>query len=188
MSRLGDKHAGLSEVIADAFHYHTGSKRNAYPLKGSYVLLIELTEDQTIAIGSLHTLCFSRGYYAYVGSAMGGFKSRLSHHLKEDKRPRWHIDYLLQKASITGIMLCESQERAECTIAQALKRRFDSIAGFGSSDCRCDSHLFFAAEEGQMKSGVMTILNLLGYQVLNIGKLLTKRTRHFIMGKPSMGA
>jgi Uri superfamily endonuclease len=176
-----DKHAGLSEVIANTFHYHTDSKRNAYPLKGSYVLLIELAEDQTITVGSLHALCFSRGYYAYVGSAMGGFKPRLNHHLKQNERPRWHIDYLLQKASIVGIMLCETKERAECTIAQALKHRFHSIAGFGSSDCRCGSHLFFAAKERQMKSGVMTVLNLLGYQVWNIGEPLQTTKVGFLL-------
>jgi len=69
-------------------------------VKGSYVLLIKLSEERTITIGSLHACFFSCGYYAYVGSAMGGFKSRLSRHLKENKRPRWHIDYFLQKASI----------------------------------------------------------------------------------------
>lgn len=132
-------------------------------MKGSYVLLIKLSEEQIITIGSLHTRCFSGGYYAYVGSAMGGFKSRLDRHLKQNKRPHWHIDYLLQRASISGIILCESREKVECTIAQALECRFDSVPGFGSSDCRCRSHLFLVAEEGQMKSGVMATLNLLGY-------------------------
>jgi Uri superfamily endonuclease len=133
-------------------------------VKGSYVLLIKLSQEQTITIGSLHTCCFSCGYYAYVGSAMGGFKSRLNRYLKENKRPHWHIDYLLQKASIRGIILCESREKIECTIARALEYQFDSIPGFGISDCMCRSHLFFAAEEGQMESGVIATLNLLGYQ------------------------
>ncbi|MBA7661220.1 hypothetical protein ES703_69235 [subsurface metagenome] len=56
-------------------------------MKGSYVLLIELTGEQTITTGSLKAIYFSRGYYAYVGSAMGGFKSRLNHHLKSNKKP-----------------------------------------------------------------------------------------------------
>lgn len=132
-------------------------------MKGSYVLLLKLPEEQTVTIGSLHMCYFSRGYYAYVGSAMGGFKSRLNRHLTENKRPRWHIDYFLQKAFINGIILCESRERIECTIAQALECQFDSISGFGSSDCMCRSHLFFMVEEGQMKSGLMATLNLLGY-------------------------
>jgi Uri superfamily endonuclease len=58
-------------------------------VKGSYILLIGLSEKQTITIGSLKTVNFSGGYYAYVGSAMGGIKSRLSHHLKGSKKPHW---------------------------------------------------------------------------------------------------
>ena len=131
-------------------------------MKGSYVLLIGLSETQTITIGRLCTRYFSCGSYAYVGSAMGGLKSRLNRHLKRNKRPHWHIDYFLQKASISGIIIYEAVEKVECTIARALERRFDSIPGFGSSDCMCSSHLFFAAEEEQMKSGVMAVLDFLG--------------------------
>ena len=131
-------------------------------MKGSYVLLIQLPEEQTVTIGSLKAIHFPHGYYAYVGSAMSGFKSRLSHHLKENKKPHWHIDYLLPKASISSIILCETGDRVECTIAQALSRQFDSIPGFGCSDCRCRSHLFFSTEERQMESKVMSTINLLG--------------------------
>ena len=130
-------------------------------MKGSYVLLIKLPEEQTIKIGSLQAVHFPRGYYAYVGSAMGGFKSRLSHHLQQNKKLHWHIDYLLQRASITGIILCETKDRVECTIAQALGSQFDSITGFGSTDCKCPSHLFYATNKRQMKSGIMATLNRL---------------------------
>ena len=131
-------------------------------MKGSYVLLIELPEDQTIAIGSLEALHFPRGYYAYVGSAMGGLKSRLSHHFQGNKKAHWHIDYLLQKASINNVIVCETEERTECAIAQALSHRFDSIPGFGSSDCKCHSHLFFATDGSQINSTIMATLKLLG--------------------------
>ena len=130
--------------------------------KGSYILLIELPDEQTITIGRQKVIHFLGDYYAYVGSAMGGFKSRLSYHLKGNKEPHWHIDYLLSKASITDIILCEAELRTECIIAEALKSQFDSIPGFGASDCKCSSHLFFAAEE--MKSKVMATLNHLGME------------------------
>ena len=129
-------------------------------MKGSYVLLIELPEEQTITIGSLKAICFPRGYYAYVGSALGGVKSRLNRHLRRNKKPHWHIDYLLQRASINNVIVCEAENRIECTIAQALKSQFDCIPHFGSSDCSCPSHLFFAAEE--MKLKIMATLNSLG--------------------------
>ncbi len=130
-------------------------------MKGSYIILIKLPEEQTITIGSLPDVHFPLGYYAYVGSAMSGFKARISRHLKSNKKLHWHIDYLLEKASITGVILGETNDRTECAIAQALSRQFDSIPGFGSSDCHCPSHLFFATEERQMKSTIMAALGLL---------------------------
>ena len=129
-------------------------------MKGSYVLVIKLPEEQAITVGSLKVLHFPGGYYAYVGSALGGVESRLNRHLQRNKKLRWHIDYLLQKASINNIIICETEDRVECTIAQALSRQFDSIPGFGSSDCKCPSHLFFAVKE--MKQGIMAVLNSLG--------------------------
>ncbi len=128
-------------------------------MKGSYILLIKLPTEQTIRIGSLNSIQFPRGYYAYVGSAMSGFKSRLRHHLKENKRLHWHIDYLLQKTSFNSLILCETNDRTECAVAQALSHQFDSIPGFGSSDCKCPSHLFFTANE--MESTILAILNRL---------------------------
>ena len=130
-------------------------------MKGSYILLIRLPKGQTINAGSVPDNYFPSGYYAYVGSAMGGLKSRLNRHLKKDKRPQWHIDYLLQKAPISGIILCQAEERVECLIAQALSHQFDSILGFGSSDCKCRSHLFFSADENRMKSTILATLNSL---------------------------
>ena len=131
---------------------------------GSYILLIKLPEEEAITIGRLPARHFHSGYYAYVGSAMGGFKARLNRHLKANKKPHWHIDYLLQKASITGIILCETEHRVECIIAQALKCQLDSVPGFGSSDCHCGSHLFFDSNKKKMKSIIMATLEGLGMQ------------------------
>ena len=131
-------------------------------VKGSYVLLIQLPEEQMIAVGNLQNIYFTNGCYAYVGSALGGFKSRINRHLRRNKRPHWHIDYLLQKASITGIVLYETNGRVECNIARALSRQFDSTPGFGSSDCKCQSHLFFAAEESMMEAKIVKNISLPG--------------------------
>ena len=129
------------------------------------MLLIRLPEEQTITTGRLKATYFPRGYYAYVGSAMGGFKSRLNRHLKSDKKPHWHIDYLLEKASISEIILCETKDRTECAIAQALSCQFDSIPGFGSSDCKCRSHLFFATDK--MKPTIMATLSSLSIKEIS---------------------
>ncbi len=140
-------------------------------MKGSYVLLIQLPKEQTITTGSLKALHFLGGYYAYVGSAMGGFKSRLRHHLNDNKRLHWHIDYLLQKASINSIIVCGTNDRVECAVAQACSCQFYAIPGFGSSDCKCRSHLFFAADE--MKSTIPAILNQLNIRLSSNPTILT---------------
>ena len=131
------------------------------PVKGSYVLIIWLSEQQTLTIGNMTDIRFPRGCYAYVGSARGGVKSRVSRHLNRNKKLHWHIDYLLQKASITDIIIGETDDRIECAIAQALSPKFYSIPGFGCSDCHCPSHLFFATEERQLKSAITATLELL---------------------------
>ena len=133
-------------------------------MTGSYILLINLPEEKTIGVGSLRSVHFNRGCYAYVGSAMGGFKARLNRHLKKNKKPRWHIDYLLKEAAIISVILCQTEQKVECAIAQSLERKLNSVPGFGSSDCRCPSHLFFAPDEEKMKSVIMGSLEALGIQ------------------------
>lgn len=143
-------------------HYQSGESRQITTggLKGSYILFCQLHGEQTIAVGHLKTIHFPAGYYAYVGSALGGFKSRLSRHWRRKKKLHWHIDYLLAKARVNAIITCATEDRMECAIAQALGRQFDCIPGFGCSDCHCRSHLFWAATE--MKQGIITILGSLG--------------------------
>lgn len=119
-------------------------------MKGSYVLLIKLPTEVDIKIGSLGYIHFSRGWYAYIGSAMGGFKSRVTRHLRKDKKLHWHIDYLLQLASINKVFMNESETRKECRIAGILVNYFDHVPGFGCSACRCKSHLFYSQQKQEM--------------------------------------
>jgi len=131
----------------------TRTRSNIRPVKvnrtarGSYVLLMSLPEERRITVGSLGPIRFPRSHYAYVGSALGGFRSRLNRHLRTEKKPQWHIDYLLEKAALDTIITGETRERTECTIALALARQFASVPGFGASDCRCHSHLFFGVDD-----------------------------------------
>ena len=130
-------------------------------MKGSYILLVHLPKARTITVGRLGDVRFPGGYYAYVGSAMGGFRARVNRHLHRTGKPHWHIDYLRDKASVTGVILCESTQRQECAIAQALEEQLDCVPGFGASDCRCRSHLFFSRDESRMKQVIMAILDRL---------------------------
>ena len=114
-------------------------------------------------MGRLGVVAFPGGFYAYVGSAMSGFESRIGHHLQRNKSPHWHIDYLLREASIGEVILCESKKGAECILAQTLARDFQYIPGFGSSDCKCNSHLYFGNEKVRMKSGVIRAAKQAGF-------------------------
>jgi Uri superfamily endonuclease len=129
--------------------------------KGSYILLVSLAKGSTIKAGSLPLSYFPAGSYAYVGSAMSGFKPRLERHLRAGKKRHWHIDYLLERASITGIILCQTEARVECFIAQALSQQFEHVPSFGSSDCRCPSHLFLSADEHRMEQTILATVNSL---------------------------
>lgn len=131
-------------------------------MKGGYVLVLELEEGQEIPVGSLGRGYFPRGFYAYCGSALGGFKGRLNRHLTEGKKPRWHIDYLVEKAEIREVITCETEERMECLLSSALSKELTYIPGFGSSDCSCLSHLFFCADREKMMERLTTFITRLG--------------------------
>ncbi|GAH92380.1 unnamed protein product, partial [marine sediment metagenome] len=79
-----------------------------------------------------------------VGSALNGLELRIKRHLSNEKNNFWHIDYFLQVAKVLDVITIETSKRTtECKIAKALADRFDSVNRFGSSDCHCNSHLFF---------------------------------------------
>jgi Uri superfamily endonuclease len=129
-------------------------------MKGSYILLMKLSENSKVRVGKLGIIPFGRGYYCYVGSAMNSLEGRIERHLKADKRRFWHIDYFLQKAKISKIFYFEN-ERIECDIASNLENKFDSLKGFGCSDCKCKSHLFFSRSFESLESEIRKISNSL---------------------------
>ncbi|MDH4208698.1 MAG: GIY-YIG nuclease family protein, partial [Anaerolineae bacterium] len=109
---------------------------------GSYVLVLPVPSEAILKIGKLGLCVFPPGYYCYAGSARGpgGLPARLARHLRKGKKLRWHIDYLLEQATIVEIWQAPSAERLECRWARAvlaLPGVESSIAGFGSSDCDC---------------------------------------------------
>ena len=146
-------------VVGDIWLGTEGIGAISRQARGSYVLLICLDEEKVINVGSLGDTRFSAGFYAYVGSAMNRLKARLERHLRSEKRRHWHIDYLLEKAVVIDMAVRDTDERVECLIARALGNDFQSIPGFGSSDCRCRSHLFFEPEEGRIRNGIRYSIN-----------------------------
>jgi sugar fermentation stimulation protein A len=106
-----------------------------------------------IKIGKLRFLKFEPGYYCYVGSALKGkLITRVKRHISPSslKKIHWHIDYLLATSEIRIIrsILIPSSFHEECKIAQTIKKFcIDEVHGFGSSDCNCNSHLFYYGEK-----------------------------------------
>jgi Uri superfamily endonuclease len=113
---------------------------------GTYILLLYLPRKTVITVGRLGWLAFKRGWYTYVGTAFGpgGLAARLSRHLKQKKKCHWHIDYLRVEAVPKQIWYCNAAKSMEHIWAAAISKTGGvPVAGFGSSDCRCPSHLFF---------------------------------------------
>ena len=114
--------------------------------KGTYALIIALASETTIAVGRLGEFTFPRGHYIYVGSAQMGLHARVRRHLRDEKRMRWHIDYLLEHAQVVEVWYTLSEEHVECQWQRAVHGMPDAkipVHGFGSSDCRCSSHLTY---------------------------------------------
>jgi Uri superfamily endonuclease len=116
-------------------------------MKGSYILLIKLENNQKIKISKLGNILFKKGFYIYIGSALNGLEQRINRHFKINKKLHWHIDYLLQFGKIIDSFYKESNLKEECNIAKKAEEKLFFIPGFGCSDCACRSHLFY----GDMK-------------------------------------
>jgi len=113
---------------------------------GIYHLLMHLSQDTEIEIGRLGRFHFPAGYYVYTGSALGGLEARIARHRRSEKRLHWHIDYLLQYASVIDVITHQTTERLECHFSHrilSLPNCEIPVKGFGSSDCNCQSHLAY---------------------------------------------
>jgi len=110
---------------------------------GVYILIVYLAWSQTIKVGKKRVIPFEPGYYFYVGSALGGLENRIKRHLAREKKHHWHIDYLLDVGTNVGVIAIPTTHKKECQVAKSLSEGLESIAGFGSTDCNCRSHLFY---------------------------------------------
>jgi Uri superfamily endonuclease len=123
---------------------------------GAYALVLFCSHDEQVQIGKLGPLQLRRGFYVYVGSALGpgGVRARVAHHQKLSPRPHWHIDYLRPRTRLDRIWYSHGRvcrEHQWARVIRALRGASVPIAGFGSSDCRCKTHLFFFARRPSFK-------------------------------------
>jgi len=118
------------------------------PKSGTYALILFCPKGKLVQIGKLGRLQLRRGFYVYVGSALGpgGVRARIAHHRALSPRPHWHIDYLRPHTRLDRIWYSHRRvcrEHRWARIISGMRGATIPIAGFGSSDCKCKAHLFF---------------------------------------------
>ena len=109
-------------------------------------MIIYVSEDLKIRVGRLGEVSFKKGDYIYIGSAKGCLEARLQRHLKKEKRIFWHIDYLLENKKAKILQIWTIDKKMECQTAEVFCQDPTTEIikkGFGSSDCKCVSHLFY---------------------------------------------
>lgn len=107
----------------------------------TYQLHITIKKPIRVIIGKLGVFDFAAGQYIYTGSARRNIEARIHRHLSQNKKLRWHIDYLLHAPHV---MITEVKKfhTPECELNQKTKGTI-FIKKFGASDCKlkCMSHL-----------------------------------------------
>lgn len=116
---------------------------------GTYILLLQECRGRRLQIGQLGPLRTREGYYLYVGSAFGpgGLRARVARHLRDEKSPHWHIDYLAPQEHWLEVWFTVHPRPVEHRTAGWLADGpglQPARPGFGTSDCRCRTHLFFS--------------------------------------------
>jgi Uri superfamily endonuclease len=122
-------------------------------VKGVYLLLINLKKNSRIKIGKLGKITFPKGFYVYVGSALNSLQARVARHLSSEKKLRWHIDYLLASpnAEVEMVITRQTEKRIECKVNEIIQKFGKPVEKFGSSDCKCKSHLTYFKELGEIR-------------------------------------
>lgn len=134
---------------------------------GTYALVFTSDKTRAVEIGKIGTLKVQPGYYIYIGSAFGpgGIKSRIGHHLRQQPRAHWHVDYLKPHCSILEIWIEYSDRKHESKWARRLskcKNAEIAMAGFGASDTAATSHLFYL--KTRPEPGLLAIVRPRVYQ------------------------
>ncbi|GJQ60466.1 MAG: hypothetical protein SCALA701_32670 [Candidatus Scalindua sp.] len=113
---------------------------------GIYHLIIRFPKKKMIQVGRLGAFLFPKGFYVYTGSAQTNLGKRISRHLSKEKKLHWHIDYLLQFGEIVSVLTIDGVKNRECVCSDKIALTLGGravVEKFGSSDCRCKTHLYF---------------------------------------------
>jgi sugar fermentation stimulation protein A len=136
-----DSHRGSIHIPWDRISHEAHDR-------GSYLLLLRLSETVQLDTGALGSVTYRAGYYIYVGSAQANLTRRVDRHRRLRKRHHWHIDWLRNQAEFVEALPIRTSADLECDVASALRQQCDwQVPRFGSSDCRCPGHLLAWASD-----------------------------------------
>lgn len=132
---------------------------------GTYALFFKLPTGFSGQVGALGEVLLPPGRYCYVGSASTSLDARLGRHSKPSKKLHWHIDFLTVCAKDFSAIVSPGGAVPECTIAtMAVEAGMRPVVkGFGCSDCKCQTHLFFAPNGSQ--DALMRVAGMHSYPV-----------------------
>jgi Uri superfamily endonuclease len=119
------------------------------PALCTYRLFIQVSRPISLEVGRLGRHSFPAGRYVYTGSAKRNLAARVRRHISNEKKLRWHIDYLLA-SRFAKIVHVDVSEHPECEWNHAVEGRV-IVKGFGASDCHacCGSHLKLIATKDE---------------------------------------
>lgn len=146
----------------------------ALPTSGAYVVWLWLGQETRLPVPAPGAV-LAPGLYAYVGSARRGLRARLVRHAKGSRLVRWHVDHLRRQAQVVGAdVQPDPSGPGECRLAEILMRvapggpersnrlghaprgALGAVPGFGSSDCRCPSHLVYLGPDAAQAAAFVT--------------------------------
>ncbi len=109
-------------------------------------MILHASSRAEIQVGRIGKVIFSPGHYVYIGSARGpgGVRARLSRHCRKSKPRRWHIDYLGNIMHPVCAWISYDPKHLEHDWARIVSKMpgTSPVNRFGSSDCKCPTHLF----------------------------------------------
>jgi sugar fermentation stimulation protein A len=139
---------------------------------GVYMLVLHLPEATSLPVAALGDVRFKRGWYVYVGSAQRCLTRRLERHLRLRKNHHYHIDFLRQQAGWVRAFPVRGSDTAECRLAEEVRRiSLGETRHFGSSDCRCPSHLFYFSEPPHLTPPFQELLVRLRHRPRGLEKI-----------------
>ncbi|WP_324736155.1 DUF123 domain-containing protein [Thermococcus sp. SY098] len=115
-------------------------------MRGSYFLVVKVERD-IIVRTKRKEFPLKAGYYVYVGSAMNSLEKRVERHFRKDKNLHWHVDFLLKESELLRAYLIPSDAKIEEKLSMEVSKFGKPIKGFGASDLRIGSNLYYFKDE-----------------------------------------